>query len=152
MRQQQELMDLPLLSSGCGTKYWPALIGRSTARGRRWSWRTCCSRSSRRAHALRSYTGVPTVDTLVAQHLMKTVAATRLLSALHYQRHPSSDCPDHRASGCEFKRYRHQSHAGRCIPGCARLRGHCDTKHRLHIGIVPVWSLLIQRPPKRIKK
>ena len=55
MRQQQELMEL----STPVVRLWDEVLAlrsseRSIARGRRWSWRTCCSRSSRRAHALRS--------------------------------------------------------------------------------------------------
>jgi rsbT co-antagonist protein RsbR len=74
-RQQQEMLELstPVVRLWEGVLALP-LIGRSTARARRSSWRTCSRRSSTRGGiAIIDITGVPTVDTLVAQHLLKTV-------------------------------------------------------------------------------
>ena len=72
------------------------------------------------AIAIIDITGVPTVDTLVAQHLLKTVAATRLMGAdciISGIRPQIAQTIVH--LGVEPGRRHHQGDPRRCVPGRA---------------------------------
>ena len=83
-RQQQELMDLstPVVSLWQGVLALP-LIGTLDSARTQVVMQSLLERLSTTGAeiAIIDITGVPTVDTLVAQHLMKTVAAARLMGA-----------------------------------------------------------------------
>jgi rsbT co-antagonist protein RsbR len=83
-RQQRELLELstPVVELWDGILALP-LIGSLDSNRTQVVMETLLEKivSSRASIAIIDITGVPTVDTLVAQHLMKTVAAARLMGA-----------------------------------------------------------------------
>jgi len=83
-RQQRELLELstPVVELWDGILALP-LIGSLDSNRTQVVMESLLEKivSSRAAIAIIDITGVPTVDTLVAQHLMKTVAAARLMGA-----------------------------------------------------------------------
>jgi rsbT co-antagonist protein RsbR len=84
MRQQQEMMELstPVVTLWNGILALP-LIGTLDSARTQVVMENLLERivSSGSTIAILDITGVPTVDTLVAQHLLKTVAAARLMGA-----------------------------------------------------------------------
>ena len=84
IRQQRELLELstPVVELWTGILALP-LIGTLDSNRTQVVMESLLEKivESRAAIAIIDITGVPTVDTLVAQHLMKTVAAARLMGA-----------------------------------------------------------------------
>ena len=84
VRQQQELMELstPVVTLGEGVLALP-IIGTLDSARTQVVMESLLDRivSSGASIAIIDITGVPTVDTLTAQHLLKTVAAARLMGA-----------------------------------------------------------------------
>jgi rsbT co-antagonist protein RsbR len=84
VRQQQEMMELstPVIQLWAGVLALP-LIGTLDSNRTQVIMETLLQKivDTGSAIAIIDITGVPTVDTMVAQHLMKTVAAARLMGA-----------------------------------------------------------------------
>ena len=121
-RQQQEMLELstPVVKLWDGILALP-LIGTLDSDRTQVVMETLLQRivETGAEVAILDITGVPTVDTLVAQHLIKTVTAARLMGAdCIISGIRPADRPDHRPPGRGSGRHHHQGHAGRRLrPG-----------------------------------
>ena len=131
IRQQQELMELstPVVTLWEGVLALP-IIGTLDSARTQIVMESLLQRivDTGASIAIIDITGVPTVDTLTAQHLLKTVAAARLMGAdciISGIRPPDrpDDRPSRRGSGVGH----HEGDAGRCVrdrPEATRPRRH----------------------------
>ena len=118
-RQQQEMMELstPVVKLWDGVLALP-LIGTLDSERTQVVMENLLQRivDTGAEVAIIDITGVPTVDTLVAQHLIKTVTAARLMGAdCIISGIRPADRPDHRPPRRGPGRRRHQGLAGRCV-------------------------------------
>ena len=145
MRQQQELLELstPVVRLWDGILALP-LIGTLDSARTQVVMESLLERivETGAAIAIIDITGVPTVDTLVAQHLLKTVGGGAAHGRrLHHQRHPAADRADHRPSRRRPGRRRHQGDPGRRLRGGARAPG------RQHRPFDAPWLTTTARGP-----
>ena len=129
VRQQQEMLELstPVVTLWDGVLALP-LIGTLDSARTQVVMESLLQRivDSGALIAIIDITGVPTVDTLTAQHLLEDdrrgAADGR---RLHHQRHPAADRTDDRAPRGGTGERRDQGHAGRCLRrGAAPSRPH----------------------------
>ncbi len=118
-RQQQEMLELstPVVKLWDGILALP-LIGTLDSARTQVVMETLLQRivETGAEIAIIDITGVPTVDTLVAQHLLKTVAAARLMGAdCIISGIRPADRPDHRAPRRRPGRRGDQGDAGRRV-------------------------------------
>jgi rsbT co-antagonist protein RsbR len=133
IRQQQELMELstPVVTLWEGILALP-LIGTLDSARTQVVMESLLQRivETGAAIAIIDITGVPTVDTVTAQHLLKTVAAADG-RRLHHQRDSPADRADNRASRRRARLGGHQGDTRRCVrdrseaggPGRAEIDG-----------------------------
>ena len=125
-RQQQEMLELstPVVKLWDGVLALP-MIGTLDSARTQVVMETLLQRivETGAEIAIIDITGVPTVDTLVAQHLLKTVTAARLMGAdciISGIRPQIAQTIVH--LGVDLQRRHHQGHAGRRVRARARAR------------------------------